>query len=68
MRRYLTYRGPLSLLAAVLAPLALSAVLLPFRDSMANTNVALLLVVVVVAVASLGQRWAGAVAAGPRAR
>ncbi|MFD0531560.1 DUF4118 domain-containing protein [Kitasatospora arboriphila] len=63
MRRYLTLRGPLSLLVAAVAPLILSLVLLPFRDSMANTNVALLLVVVVVAVAALGHRLAGAVAA-----
>ncbi|MFI9275632.1 DUF4118 domain-containing protein [Kitasatospora sp. NPDC052896] len=53
----------MSLLAAVVAPLALSAVLLPFRSQLANTNVALLLVVVVVAVAALGHRVAGAVAA-----
>ncbi|MCX4744143.1 DUF4118 domain-containing protein [Kitasatospora sp. NBC_01287] len=55
--------GPLALLAAVAAPLALCAVLLPFRGGIANTNVALLLVVVVVAVAALGRRSAGAVAA-----
>ncbi|MGF1430589.1 DUF4118 domain-containing protein [Kitasatospora sp. LaBMicrA B282] len=53
----------LALLAAVAGPLALSAVLLPFRGTMANTNVALLLVVIVVAVAALGRRSAGAVAA-----
>ncbi|MER5641135.1 DUF4118 domain-containing protein [Kitasatospora sp. NPDC002227] len=63
MRRFLAPSGPLSLLAALLAPLALSAVLLLFRGSLANTNVALLLVVVVVAVAALGHRLAGAVAA-----
>ncbi|WP_406194867.1 DUF4118 domain-containing protein [Kitasatospora sp. NBC_01560] len=62
MRRYLT-RGPASAIAAVAAPLALSAVLLPFRSHLANTNVALLLVAVVVAVAALGRRSAGAVAA-----
>ncbi|MGK4579494.1 DUF4118 domain-containing protein [Kitasatospora sp. HPMI-4] len=62
MRRYVT-RGTVSLLAAVLGPLALCAVLLPFRDGLANTDVALLLVVVVVAVAALGRRLAGAVAA-----
>jgi hypothetical protein len=37
--------------------------LVPFRDSFANTNAALLLVVVIVAIASNGDRWAGLVAA-----
>ncbi|MDH6577272.1 DUF4118 domain-containing protein [Kitasatospora sp. MAP5-34] len=60
--RYVT-RDTASLLAAVAAPIALCAVLLPFRSSLANTNVALLLVVVVVAVSALGNRWAGIVAA-----
>ncbi|WP_035794523.1 DUF4118 domain-containing protein [Kitasatospora mediocidica] len=62
MRR-LVMRGPVSLFAAAGAPLALSALLLPWRGSLANTNVALLLVVAVVAVAALGHRLAGAVAA-----
>jgi hypothetical protein len=44
-------------------PLAAAAVLLPFRGSWSNTNVALLLVVVVVAVAAMGNRMAGALAA-----
>ncbi|MFG2848121.1 DUF4118 domain-containing protein [Kitasatospora sp. NPDC048296] len=48
---------------AVVVPLALSAVLLPLRGHLANTNVALLLVVAVVAVAAVGHRAAGAVAA-----
>ncbi|MDH6140399.1 MULTISPECIES: DUF4118 domain-containing protein [Kitasatospora] len=66
MRRILnrlSARGPLALLAAVAAPIVLCAVLLPFRGSLANTNVALLLVAVVVAVAALGHRTAGALAA-----
>ncbi|MEY9837850.1 DUF4118 domain-containing protein [Streptacidiphilus sp. EB103A] len=62
MRYYVT-RGPVSLLMAALCPLALTAVLLPWRGSLANTNVALLQVVVVVAVAALGHRLAGATAA-----
>jgi hypothetical protein len=62
MLRFIT-RGPFSLFAAVLAPAALCAVLLPWRGSLANTNVALMLVVVVVAVAALGHRGAGALAA-----
>src|ERR1022692_4229140 len=51
-------------IAAVLAaPLVVAAVLLPLRASWSNTNVALLLVVAVVAVAALGNRVAGALAA-----
>ena len=42
---------------------ALAAILLPWRGSWSNTNVALLLVVAVVAVACLGNRLAGALAA-----
>ncbi|MGW3044309.1 DUF4118 domain-containing protein [Kitasatospora sp. NPDC001159] len=60
LRRLMT--GPLSL-AVVVVPLALSAVLLPARGHLANTNVALLLVVAVVAVAAVGHRLSGAVAA-----
>src|ERR1017187_3999748 len=60
MARYLT-RDRLAILAALVAPLAAAAILLPFRASWSNTNVALLLVVVVVAV--IGSRIAGAVAA-----
>lgn len=62
MRTFIS-RGVVSLPAAALAPLALSLVILPFRSSLANTNVALLLVVSVVAVAALGHRLAGAVTA-----
>lgn len=50
-------------LAALAAPLVAAAILLPFRTSWPNTNVALLLVVVIVAVAAIGSRLAGAVAA-----
>ena len=62
MTRYLT-RDRAAIAAAVAAPLAAAAVLLPFRASWPNTNVALLLVVVVVSVAALGNRVAGAPAA-----
>jgi hypothetical protein len=60
--RYLT-RDSAAVVAAVLVPLAVSAVLLPLRSSWSNTNVALLLVVAIVAVAALGNRVAGALAA-----
>jgi hypothetical protein len=62
MTRYLT-RDRAAIAAALIAPLAAAVVLLPFRASWPNTNVALLLVVVVVAVAAIGNRVAGAVAA-----
>ncbi len=47
------------MLAAVALPPALAAVLLPWRSSLANTDVALLLVVAIVAVAANGHRTAG---------
>ena len=62
MRRHVMW-GPVSLVVAGLVPLAVSAILLPLRGHVANTNVALLLVVAVVAVGVLGHRMAGAVAA-----
>ena len=62
MTRYLT-RDRIAVLAALAAPLAVAAVLLPFRASWSNTNVALLLVVVVVGVAVAGNRAAGGLAA-----
>jgi hypothetical protein len=62
MTRYLS-RDWLAIATALAAPPATAAVLLPFRSSWSNTNVALLLVVVVVGVAALGSRVAGAVAA-----
>ena len=62
MSRYLT-RDRIAIVAALAVPLAVAAVLLPFRASWSNTNVALLLVVVVVAVAAIGNRVAGGLAA-----
>ncbi|MFH8475743.1 DUF4118 domain-containing protein [Streptomyces sp. NPDC018000] len=62
MSHFLT-RGPLAILAALMAPLAVCALLLPFRSNIANVNVALILVVVVVAAAALGHRPAGALTA-----
>ena len=51
------------LLAAVVGPLAAGAALIPLRDRIDNTNIALLLVVAVVAVASGGRRPAAVAAA-----
>ena len=62
MTGYLT-RDRIAIVAALAAPLAAAAVLLPFRASWSNTNVALLLVVVIVGVAAIGNRIAGALAA-----
>jgi hypothetical protein len=60
--RYLT-RDRVAIAAALAVPLAGAAILLPWRSSWPNTNVALLLVVTVVAVAVLGNRVAAALAA-----
>jgi K+-sensing histidine kinase KdpD len=56
-------RDRIAILLAVVAPLAVSAVLVAFRDNLANTQLALILVVVVVAVAASGNRIAGILAA-----
>jgi K+-sensing histidine kinase KdpD len=53
----------LAVVAGLLAPLALSAVLVPFRTSFPNTDAALALVLVIVAVAAVGNRLAGLLAA-----
>jgi hypothetical protein len=50
-------------LGAVLAPLAVAAALVPFRRSFPNTDGALVLVAVTVALAAYGQRAAGLLAA-----
>ncbi|MEV7907982.1 DUF4118 domain-containing protein [Streptomyces anulatus] len=62
MPRYLN-RDRIALVAALVAPPAVAAVLLPFRAGVPNTSVALVLVVIVVAVAANGNRLAGALAA-----
>lgn len=56
-------RDQAAIAAAVAGPLAMAAILLPWRASWANSNVALLLVVAVVAVAAIGNRLAGGLAA-----
>ena len=62
MARYLN-RDRAAVAAGVLLPLAVAAVFLPLRSSWSNTNMALVLVVAVVAVAAMGNRLAGALAA-----
>ena len=56
-------RDRLAMAAGLALPLALAAVLVPFRTGFANTDAALLLVLVVVAVAAAGSRPAGLLAA-----
>ena len=59
---YLT-RDRVAVLAGLAAPLALAAVLMPFRASFPNTDAALAMLLVVVAVAANGDRLAGVLAA-----
>jgi len=66
MARYLS-RDRLAALAGLAAPLALAAILVPFRASFPNTDAALALIVVVVAVAANGNRLAGILAAASAA-
>ncbi|MGZ8749735.1 MAG: DUF4118 domain-containing protein, partial [Pseudonocardia sp.] len=59
----MTRARSLTLVAAVLAPVAVSALLSLVRGLITNNNAALVLVLVVVAVAATGDRVAGLVAA-----
>ncbi|MFF5209199.1 DUF4118 domain-containing protein [Streptosporangium sp. NPDC000396] len=56
-------RDRIAILAALVAPPAIAAALLPFRTGLPNTSVALVMVVIVVAIAANGNRVAGALAA-----
>jgi Domain of unknown function (DUF4118) len=56
-------RDRVAVLAALAAPLALAAILVPFRASFPNTDAALAMILVVVAVAANGYRLAGILAA-----
>ena len=56
-------RDRLAVVAGVAAPLAVTALLVPFRSSFPNTDAALALMLVVVAVAASGYRLAGILAA-----
>jgi K+-sensing histidine kinase KdpD len=56
-------RDAVAVLAGLAAPLALAALLIPFRGSFPNTEAALALILVVVAVAANGYRLAGIMAA-----
>ena len=56
------HRTALALLAAVLVPLGVAGILVPFRSSFANTAAALVLVGVIEAIAIAGNRAAGVLA------
>jgi len=56
-------RDRAAVLAGLTAPLAVTAVLAPFRSSIPNTDAALVLVLVIVGVAAAGNRLAGMLAA-----
>jgi K+-sensing histidine kinase KdpD len=56
-------RDRVALLAAIVVPVAVAAILVPFRASIPNTDAALILLLVVVAVAANGYRLAGILAA-----
>jgi Domain of unknown function (DUF4118) len=60
-------RDGLAVAIGLVAPLALTAVLVPFRTSFANTDAALALLLLVVAVAAIGNRLAGYVASASAA-
>jgi K+-sensing histidine kinase KdpD len=59
----MTRRDTLAVVAGLAAPLALAAILVPFRGSFPNTDAALAMILVVVAVAANGYRLAGILAA-----
>jgi len=60
-------RDRIAVAAGLLAPLALAALLVPVRTSFANTDVALAMILIVVAVAAAGNRLAGFAAAASAA-
>lgn len=61
--RKMLSRDRLAVAVGLVAPLGLAAVLVPFRSSFANTDAALAMILIVVAVAAAGSRLAGFVAA-----
>ncbi|MER7537675.1 DUF4118 domain-containing protein [Streptomyces sp. NPDC097704] len=63
VRETSSLRDAFAILAGLGGPFLAALLLLPLRASVTHTNLALLLVVVVVAVSALGNRFAGALAA-----
>jgi K+-sensing histidine kinase KdpD len=62
-RSPIVIRDPLAILAGLVIPLGTCALLIAVRGSFPNTDAALVLVAVIVAIAALGNRTAGIVAA-----
>ena len=62
MNRSWRHRDVIAFAAALVLPLGMAAILVPFRSSFANTASALVLVAVIVAVAVAGNRFTGLVA------
>ena len=62
-----TRRDRIACIAALLAPLAISAVFVPFRASVSNTDAALVLVLAIVAVSANGLLLAGVIASASAA-
>jgi K+-sensing histidine kinase KdpD len=62
MKQISRYRDQIAFGAAVFLPLGVAAILAPFRSSFADTASALILVAVIVALATLGNRVSGFVA------
>lgn len=62
MDRFRPYRDQIAFVAALVLPLGVAALLVPFRGDFASTASALILVAVIVAVAALGNRFSGFVA------
>jgi K+-sensing histidine kinase KdpD len=60
-------RNALAVVAGLAGPLGLTAILVPFRSSFANTDAALALILLVVAVSAAGSRMAGYLAAASAA-
>ncbi len=62
MDRFRPYRDQIAFAAALVLPLGVAGILVPFRGDFASTASALILVAVIVAVAALGNRFSGFVA------
>jgi hypothetical protein len=62
MDRFRSHRDSVATIAALVLPLGIAAILVPFRSSFATPASALVLVAVVVGVAALGNRGAGLLA------
>jgi K+-sensing histidine kinase KdpD len=67
MGRILRNRTRLVILAGAVVPMAVAALLVPFRGTFAGTAAALVMVIVIVAVAVSGDRMSGVIASGSAA-